>query len=712
MKRVLHTPVFLMILCLSLLSVFQQDLYAQVSAGNNSPVCIGSSVQLTSNFISGGSYYWQGPNGFTSSAQNPWIQQASLTHAGLYTLIVTVNTQTQTDTTRVHVLQSLVVNAGSNSPVCTGATLQFSAQPYPNASYSWSGPNGFFAGIRTPSILNAQSFHSGNYSVTISMQGCPNASGVTSVTVSTGSFNIQAGSNSPVCSGNTLTMSASNIQGATYQWAGPVGYSSTQQTATLQNAQVQASGIYTVTVSHNNCTANQTLSVHVNPAPQSQPGSNSPVCAGSTLFLTSPSIQGGSYFWTGPNGFSSNIQNPTIQNTQSIHAGVYTLTVHIPGCPQASATTSVTINQTNLLVQAGSNSPVCAGSTLFLSVSSVNGASYHWTGPNGFTSNIQNPVIQQATVQHSGIWQVVISNTPCGNIIRSLQVQVNNPPQVIAGNNGPVCAGNTLHLTSSWVNSGQYSWQGPNGFSSTLQSPSISNAQSIHAGVYTLTLSVPGCNPVHTTTNVVVNPSLNNIIISAGSNSPICSGQTLFLSVTTLTGATYFWTGPNGYSTNQQNPIINNVTPQMSGTYYVVISNTGCGNITRQVFVSIHPSATALASSNSPLCTGQTLQLSTPFVQNATYLWFGPNGFSSNMRTPSIGNVTLNHAGIYTVNVNTPGCGNANSTVQVIVNSGPNMVMAGSNSPVCTGATLNLSATTITGASYFWTGPNGFIFNQ
>ncbi|MBZ0243382.1 MAG: hypothetical protein K8F24_09230, partial [Bacteroidales bacterium] len=45
-----------------------------------------------------------------------------------------------------------------------------------------------------------------------------------------------------------------------------------------------------------------------------------------------------------------------------------------------------------------------------------------------------------------------------------------------------------------------------------------------------------------------------------GSNSPICVGETLQLYADNVPGASYAWTGPNGFTSNQQNPVINNVT--------------------------------------------------------------------------------------------------------------------------------------------------------
>src|SRR5688572_13676065 len=48
---------------------------------------------------------------------------------------------------------------------------------------------------------------------------------------------------------------------------------------------------------------------------------------------------------------------------------------------------------------------------------------------------------------------------------------------------------------------------------------------------------------------------------TASNNGPICQGSTLNLSATTIPGATYQWSGPNGFTSTQQNPGIPNTTP-------------------------------------------------------------------------------------------------------------------------------------------------------
>jgi len=71
-------------------------------------------------------------------------------------------------------------------------------------------------------------------------------------------------------------------------------------------------------------------------------GSNSPVCAGSSLNLTATAATGATYSWTGPNGFTSTLQNPALIYSAA-YAGTYTVQVTIPGCAiPAVAYTTVT----------------------------------------------------------------------------------------------------------------------------------------------------------------------------------------------------------------------------------------------------------------------------------------------------------------------------------------------------------------------------------
>src|SRR5581483_7577143 len=100
------------------------------------------------------------------------------------------------------------------------------------------------------------------------------------------------------------------------------------------------------------------------------------------------------YTWSGPNSFTSAVQNPTIGNISLAGAGTYSVfATTAGGCSGPAGIISVSINPTPAAPTGGANTPLCTGQTLSLTSTFTAGASYNWTGPNSFTSAVQNPTI-------------------------------------------------------------------------------------------------------------------------------------------------------------------------------------------------------------------------------------------------------------------------------------------------------------------------------
>ncbi|MEM0543070.1 gliding motility-associated C-terminal domain-containing protein [Flavobacterium sp. j3] len=96
------------------------DLNATLSS--NSPVCENSSLNLTCS--DGTNWSWTGPNGFTSSSQNPTLSNVSTLASGIYTVVITDgNGCTETKSITVSVTTVVIPTFNASNPVCTGATL-------------------------------------------------------------------------------------------------------------------------------------------------------------------------------------------------------------------------------------------------------------------------------------------------------------------------------------------------------------------------------------------------------------------------------------------------------------------------------------------------------------------------------------------------------------------------------------------------------------
>ena len=99
----------------------------------------------------------------------------------------------------------------------------------------------------------------------------------------------------------------------------------------------------------------------------------------------------------------------------------------------------------------------------------------------------------------------------------------------------------------------------------------------------------------------------SNCVLNAtlASNSPVCANGTLNL--TCNDGTSWSWTGPNGFTSNSQNPTLNNVTSLASGTYVVAITdNNGCTD-TKSIDVVVNSSVVPTFNTPSPVCVGSTL---------------------------------------------------------------------------------------------------------
>ncbi len=103
----------------------------------------------------------------------------------------------------------------------------------------------------------------------------------------------------------------------------------------------------------------------------------------------------------------------------------------------------------------------------------------------------------------------------------------------------------------------------------------------------------------------------------------------------------------------------------MAGVYSVTVTNAnGCTvSLTTNVVVNALPNA--MASSNSPVCVDQSINLTASGGTN--YSWSGPGGFTSTLQNPTRTNATAAMAGTYTVTVTDGNGCSATATTNVTV---------------------------------------------
>ncbi|MCF8424165.1 MAG: PKD domain-containing protein [Bacteroidia bacterium] len=677
---------------------------------NNGPICVNGTLNLTASFIAGVTYNWSGPNSFTSAVQNPTITNIPLIGSGVYSVTANLGGcigPVKTTTVVVNPPPPATLTVSSNSPLCSTNTLSLSVAPVTAATYSWSGPNSFSSALQNPTVTNASTLATGTYSVFVTVSGCGSSGTETvSVIVNQTPSAPATTNNGPLCVGATLSLTASG-SATTYSWTGVGGFVNANQNPTLASVSLTNSGIYSVTATSNGCTSNTgTTTVVVNPIPSTPTiSTNAPVCVGQNVSLTTNSVSGATYNWSGPNSYTSSVQSPVITNASTVQAGTYSLSLIVNGCSSLINTLDIAVN-TAPTTPTATSSPACLNDTLFLFANSAFGSTYSWTGPNGFTSSLQNPFIPNATLAANGTY-TVIANNGCSSVPATISVSVTPKPSApVISSNSPLCEGGSLNLSAS--NTGTtYLWSGPSSFTASVQNPTITPVSLSNAGVYSVVAAANGCISATRTVAIVINPIPSAPAI--GNNSPVCTGQSFNLTVTPVFGATYIWSGPATYTSSVQSPTITNAITVQAGTYSLTVIVAGCSSATAAVtsVTIINTPLTPSLTNNGPLCVGNDLNL-TASGSETTYGWTGPGGFTSAIQNPTITAVALAQGGTYSVSATTNGCTSSIGTTTVIINSIPTTPTVSSNAPVCVGQTFSLTTNSITGATYNWSGPNSY----
>lgn len=277
----------------------------------------------------------------------------------------------------------------------------------------------------------------------------------------------QPGTTDPdhACLNSTEDYWVINTPGSTYNWVLSGGGTITEgQGTSAIRISWTTLGTYNLTVtetlsSTTNCSGVPiTLNIIVDPLPVPTATANTPFTGGDLNLVGGPGGMA-SYSWTGPDGFTSSAQNPVITGVTDAAAGTYTLTVtNAAGC-SASTTVDVTINTVNLPT-AVANTP-CVGGDLNLVGGPSGMVSYSWTGPHGFTSNVQNPVITGVTAAAAGTYTLTVTNAGGGTASATVDVTINPLPAPAIAGPDPVCQStdtSTEIYTTAAVAGHTYNW--------------------------------------------------------------------------------------------------------------------------------------------------------------------------------------------------------------------------------------------------------------
>lgn len=379
-------------------------------------------------------------------------------------------------------------------------------------------------------------------------------------------------------------------------------------------------------------------------------GSNTVSTAtGSPAFVTSGAPIEPDYSWS-PTTQLSPTTGKTVVTTATT-SRTYTVTASSAvSCGSANNSIAVTVNPYPVISVQPANQTACNSEVLSITASVSGATGYQWefrSSSGGTWGNITNGNGNYpgylSSVSGATTSALSLPLTPASNAWSGMQVRLkttsaagcvtySNPATITvnpastaeAGGPNTVCqssspaaitlsgasvgggattgawsiisGGGSLSSTAQTGNPAAVTYTPAANFSGTVTLRLISNAQS-------------GCSAVtdDRTINVTALPAA-----SASNAGPYCVGSTISLSTTNVSGASYSWSGPGGYTASGRTPTRTNATTAMAGTYTVTVTANGCSKTSSTTVTVNQPSVAAVNAAISPRS-----------ISAGNYLWVG-----------------------------------------------------------------------------------------
>lgn len=509
-------------------------------------------------------------------------------------------------------------------------------------SYQWSGPSGL--------ISNVREIRSGlpgwHRLVAIANNGCSYEDSVyVSIDRSLPILALQA--DTITCTRTTVSPTvATDSTAIAFHWTGPGGFSSN-----VKSIQVGNSGIYTLTViAANGCSDSAILNI---PSDTVHPGAF--LQADTITCKQIGKIQAGMITgniirmqWVGPGGFS--IQSPS---SDVVLGGTYTFTLW--GTNGCTFTDSVLVIQKDRIpdLRVSGDTITCSRLSVPLNAStSTTGVSVQWNGPNGFRSDQLRPVVSD-----SGWYTIQITDSLGCSASQIIYIgQKTTPPLVKLwyDRDSITCADSVAAIARDPASgSGILTWSGPGGLVASTDTIATSRA-----GWYKLLITdAYGCS---SSDSFLLRDSRRLPSITLEPDTITCRRNQLTLRLNTPdAGLVFDWSGPLGFSSAQQNPVI-----AIPGNYLVTATNSSGCRLSLSVTIVADTTKPDLSLSADTInCLRDRVPVKAgSSLQGFTMSWNGPNGFSY-----SLPQFNTDKPGLYVCKIINPrtGCSTTDSILVV-----------------------------------------------
>lgn len=337
------------------------------------------------------------------------------------------------------------------------------------------------------------------------------------------------------------------------------------------------------------------------------------------------------------------------------------------------------------LPKISTNSPICIGKTLELKASG--GTDYLWTGPNGFTSSDQNPIITNATSLNNGEYSCAITGTGGCDDTKKIDVIVGDfiaPIPDLA--TLPTITGD-CHTTISTFPTATDACAGV--ITSTTSNPLSYTLP----GTYTIVWNYDDGNGNSSTQNQTVTISSQSLP-TVTSPQIFCAIENGTLGNIAITGQNIKW-----YDTLTIGTLLPHTTLLQDGkTYYASQTINGCESERAAVVIKINDTPAPTGNSNQPFCSDQNPTIADLITVGQNIKWYDA---LTNGNTLS-SNTSLQNGLTYYASQTVNSCEGNRLAVTVSIQNTPGVPTGDTNPKFCKSEKATLNNITINGQNLKW----------
>ena len=669
-----------------------------VDAGGDAVVCRGSATPIGGEATGGTppySYSWQPARGLTAAD----IAQPEASPDKDTRYIVTVTDSkgcSVSDTVSMKVLPPLIVNAGENSVLCYGESLDLDGSvkggkaPY---QYMWSPAEIISDPVSSKTTASPTETSVIELTVT-DASGC--VARDTIVVTVRDRLVAEGGEAKTICAGTSIQIGKAATGGTppySYSWK-PAKAVSDAKAASPEIAPTKTTTFVIEVTDANGCTAADSVTIDVLEAPQPTLMKDAKICAGEGITIEA-SVKGGAapynYQWSPASGLS----NPAALQPNATPGQTTTYVLQVTdgnGCVGRD-TVEITVHPA-LSVATQNTVTICAGETVELECTPQGGTepyTFNWTPDKDISSNTaKSPNVRPSSTT---TYTVTVTDENGCSAQASINVVVQECPSGDAGLDTTLCIGENTQLggeTSQGTPPYSYAWQPASG----LNDPAADRPFASPRQTTDYQMIITDANGCKFRDSVTVRIR-DFPTIDAGKDRQICYGDEITLKANVKGGQkpyVFFWTPADQLEKNDAESFT--VSPKQSTDFVVTVSDANGCSSSDTVRVEVPSQLFAEVDEEVLVCSGESVELSASARGGSgeyEFLWSPKTGLSTTKSNTT--SASPKQTTVYTVSVkDAQGCESSDSVVVRVSKPVKPVIAPAGPLALCEGATYTLQA--------------------